>query len=51
MNQLQEEHDEISNQLYYKTQEVSKLQYSLDSYKEQNEDYTQKSEETYRMRT
>jgi chromosome segregation ATPase len=44
INQLQEENDNLSNQLYYKTQEVSKITYSLESYKEQAEEYTQKSE-------
>ena len=33
LTQLQEENEDISNQLYYKTQEISKLQYSIEAYK------------------
>lgn len=33
VNQLQEENEDINNQLYYKTQEISKLQYSIEGYK------------------
>lgn len=33
INQLQEENEDINNQLYYKTQEISKLQYSIEGYK------------------
>jgi chromosome segregation ATPase len=51
MNQLQEENDEVSNQLYYKTQELSKLQYSVESYKTEIDELNQRSEEAYRMRT
>ena len=50
MQTLDDECSTLRDQVYYKGQEVSKLQFSIESYKQQLEEYAQKEEEVFKMR-
>jgi chromosome segregation ATPase len=49
-NLLQDENSSFSEQLYRKNQELSKLQFSLQTLEGQVNDYGQKDEELYKIR-
>ncbi len=49
-NQLQDENSSLSEQIYRKNQDLSKLQFSIQTYEAQVEEYSQKDQELYKMR-
>lgn len=49
-NMLQDENSSLSEQLYKKSQELSKLQFSVQSLEGQVDEYGQKDEELYKLR-
>lgn len=40
---MEEENTSLSNQIYYKNQEIGKLQFSIDNYKQEVEELSQKA--------